>query len=684
MSKYLDQLDQKTSLVDADQFVIIDSQDNNNNKRVTKAVMATVFGGGGGSSELTTNTLVYTGSDIQLGNAAWTDIQSMNLQAGLYLLISTTLFKRLTTSAQLWEFRLYDSTNNAVLAGGAEYTPSMSVQYATGNLNAIIELTGENTTIKVQARATSSTLSYATKDSTNSQKGTIFTSIKLDGISGGSSYSLPIANETTLGGVKTDLNNKGIFVSGTGVIGLVDDLWGAIEIYYDENERLAFRLNGACVTEVNLDLEDNDLNDSDTTRHGLMPKLSGADNQTINGNGSWQQCMINLPSLSDKDIDDTTYAVETGYRYCDNACTNTPVAGKDYLLVTFFVQDFGYQYAYDLDMNNRKIYIRYYDDTANLYSPWTEIGSGGSMPTDNWLLGNGSIDLYNNNSLLNIINGESIDFQSEIANNIINGANISDNSAGDPMVSNSVSGDKIVIKNVNNSAVKGKDINIENVNSSLVSGRNHSIGIQPDSTIIRNINVSGLGVKNAWHSNAEYLSHGDNENVLVNPIFQNTKFTGKSRYIVQDGNSSIESFFINVGGLLDPTIILIDPSIQFVSLDLHLTYILSYLNKSTMYQKSFISAKGLLIIDMYTAETHFRFSGTSRPNGIDIVEAIPFIIEMNGIVWNNNMGYLQLQANICPVDYYQQTSEDPTGFILDVFLTAEMHTIKNDVMYERS
>lgn len=679
MSKYLDQLNSKNTLTDADQFVIIDSQDNNNNKRVTKAVMATVFGGGGGSSELTTNTLVYTGSDIQLGNAAWTDIQSMNLQAGLYLLISTTLFKRLTTSAQLWEFRLYDSTNNAVLAGGAEYTPSMSVQYATGNLNAIIELTGENTTIKVQARATSSTLSYATKDSTNSQKGTIFTSIKLDGISGGSSYSLPIANETTLGGIKTDMNKKGIAVSGTGIIGFVDDVFGDIEIVYDNDERLSFKLNGECVNEVNLALSDNEYKNSDTSRHGLMPKLNGEDNNVLSGLGAWTTGLIYKGQLSDKDINDSLYARD-GYYHLANNCTNVPVPGKDHILLSMWLADGAYQYAYVLDASIRKVYIRYYDDLGSNFYPWTEIGSGGSLPTDNWLLGNGSIDLYNMSSLLNIINGESIDFQSEMYNNRINGTNISDNGAGNPMVNNSVNGDNIIIKDVNNSSIVGKKINVEKVNSSIVSGRNHNIGLQPDSTDVRNVKVSGLGVNNAWHSNAEYLSHGDNENVLVNPIFQNTKFTGKSRYIVQDGNSSIESFFINVGGLLDPTIILIDPSIQFVSIDLHITYIFSKANKDNRIQLSFTTVKSTLLVDMYNYTYSYRVIN-SQALGLDIVSGINFITELRGEVWNHNMGYLQLMGSINPYEFFAQTSENPTGYTLDTYITAEMHTIKNDVMY---
>ncbi len=681
MSKYLDQLNSKNTLTDADQFVIIDSQDNNNNKRVTKAVMATVFGGGGGgSSELITESLVYNGYDIELNLSDWKDIQSMNLQAGKYLILAMAGCKRTVTTAQVWQLRIQNATSNTTLSAANDNTPSNTTQFSQLNCWAIVELTAENTTIKTQARATTTSASYITKDTqTPVGNATQLIAIKLDGISGGSSYSLPIANETTLGGVKTDMNKKGIAVSGTGIIGFVDDVFGDIEIVYDNDERLSFKLNGECVNEVNLALSDNEYKNSDTSRHGLMPKLNGEDNNVLSGLGAWTTGLIYKGQLSDKDINDSLYARD-GYYHLANNCTNVPVPGKDHILLSMWVADGAYQYAYVLDATIRKIYVRYYDDLGSNFYPWTEIGSGGSMPTDNWLLGNGSIDLYNNNSLLNIINGESIDFQSEIANNIINGANISDNSAGDPMVSNSVSGDKIVIKNVNNSAVKGKDINIENVNSSLVSGRNHSIGIQPDSTIIRNINVSGLGVKNAWHSNAEYLSHGDNENVLVNPIFQNTKFTGKSRYIVQDGNSSIESFFINVGGLLDPTIILIDPSIQFVSIDLHITYIFSKANKDNRIQLSFTTVKATLLVDMYNYTYSYRVIN-SQALGLDIVSGINFITELRGEVWNHNMGYLQLMGSINPYEFFAQTSENPTGNTLDTYITAEMHTIKNDVMY---
>lgn len=681
MSQYLDQLDPKTSLVDADQFVIIDSQDSNNNKRVTKAVMATVFGGGGGgSSELITNALIYTGSDIELNVADWKDIQSMNLQAGKYLILAMAGCKRTVTTAQVWQLRIQNATSNTTLSSANDNTPSNTTQFSQLNCWAIVELTAENTTIKTQARATTTSASYITKDTqTPVGNATQLIAIKLDGISGGS-YTLPVASETTLGGVKTDMNHGGIYVTGTGVIKLVDDLFGEIEILYDGTERLFFRIINGSVTEDKLSLDDVTTGNTDTSRHGYMPKLSGANNQTINGSGTWKDCMINLEYLDNKDIDDTAYAVESGYRYVAANCTNTPVAGQDYLLVTYFAQDYGYQYAYTLDINNPKVYIRYYDDTGNVYSAWTELGSGGSLPTDNWLLGNGSIDLYNALSLHNIINGESIDFQSEMYNNRINGTNISDNGAGNPMVNNSVNGDNIIIKDVNNSSIVGKEINVEKVNSSIVSGRNHNIGLQPDSTDVRNVKVSGLGVNNAWHSNAEYLASG---NTGSDNIFQNTKFTGKSSYTIIDGQASREDYYINVGGLLDPTLILLDPTVQFVSIDLHITYILSKSGKDNREQLSFTTIKSLLLVDIYRDEYAYNVLG-SNAMGINVVADFPFITGLRGIVWNNNMGYLQLMGTISPIEFYQQASEDPTGYILETYITAEMHTIKNDVMYERS
>lgn len=678
MSKYLDQLDQKTSLVDADQFVIIDSQDNNNNKRVTKAVMDTVFGqGGGGSSELITNALVYTGSDIELNIADWKDIQSMNLQAGKYLILAMAGCKRTVTTAQVWQLRIQNATSNTTLSAANDNTPSNTTQFSQLNCWAIVELTAENSTIKTQARATTTSASYITKDTqTPVGNATQLIAIKLDGISGGSSYSLPIANETTLGGVKTDMNNGGIYVTGTGIIKLVDDLFGEIEILYDDTERLYFRIINGSVTEDKLSLDDVTTGDTDTTRHGYMPKLIGDSAYLLNGVGEWVSGLIYRGTLSNLDIDDPTYATG-GYYHLLSDCTNVPISGKEYILLSLWSGDGAYQYAYTMDPNSIKIYIRYYDDLGSNFYPWTEIGSGGSLPTDNWLLGNGSIDLYNMSSLLNIINGESIDFQSEMYNNRINGTNISDNGAGNPMVNNSVNGDNIIIKDVNNSSIVGKEINVEKVNSSIVSGRNHNIGLQPDSTDVRNVKVSGLGVNNAWHSNAEYLASGNNG---TDNIFQNTKYTGKSSYTILDGAASSEDYLIDVGGLLDPTLILLDPTIQFVSIDLHITYIFSKANKDNRIQLSFTTVKATLLVDMYNYTYSYRVIN-SQALGLDIVSGINFITELRGEVWNHNMGYLQLMGSINPYEFFAQTSENPTGYTLDTYITAEMHTIKNDVMY---
>lgn len=67
MSKYLDELPEKTTLATSDLFVISDSADSNRNKKVTKATMSTYFSGLG-AGDVSSNTSVSVDNEVVLFN----------------------------------------------------------------------------------------------------------------------------------------------------------------------------------------------------------------------------------------------------------------------------------------------------------------------------------------------------------------------------------------------------------------------------------------------------------------------------------------------------------------------------------------------------------------------------------------------------------------------------------------
>lgn len=317
--------------------------------------------------------------------------------------------------------------------------------------------------------------------------------------------------------------------------------------------------------------------------------------------------------------------------------------------------------------------------SANTYTDLpklSEIGQGGgSLPTDNWLLGD-SVDLYDANSLRNVVHGESIDFSSKMLNNHINGSSISDNGTGNlTMENNRVNGADITMIDVINSSVSGKTLSVCNMDGSAVTGEGHSVTNHPDGVPVKNIDVKGTGVKNPFHSHAEYLAHGLNDNYSNFALFQNTRFTAKQRYVIQDGLSGNEDFFLNVNGLLDPNIILIDPSVQFVSMDMHLTFSLS-MWKNPNKIKAVTTAKATLIYDMYNDVYDFRWVYKDRNSYLwaDLVH-LGFIKEITPTTFQSNQGYLELICKLECQYLNTQLGWDATGWVLDTFATIEMHTI---------
>lgn len=328
--------------------------------------------------------------------------------------------------------------------------------------------------------------------------------------------------------------------------------------------------------------------------------------------------------------------------------------------------------------------------SANTYTDLpklSEIGQGGgSLPTDNWLLGD-SVDLYDANSLGNVVHGESIDFSSKMLNNHINGSSISDNGTGNlTMENNRVNGADITMIDVLNSSVSGKTLSVCNMDGSSVTGEGHSVTNHPDGIPVKNIDVKGTGVKNPFHSHAEYLAHGLNDNYSNFALFQNTRFTAKQRYIIQDGRGANgdEVFFLNVNGLLDPCIILIDPSVQFVSMDMHLTFQFSHLDIKTCsnYIDSITSAKAILVYDLRNDVYQFRFiEPTVSVHTVDLVNC-QFISHIQPTLFQGNQGYLELLCVIAPIHLIQMDNWDTTGYTLDVFATIEMHTLDNGVNWD--
>lgn len=237
-----------------------------------------------GSDELWSNDLVYTGLDITLNN--WTAIQSMNLPAGTYFIFGKVSCKRLATTAQTWQMRVYNATSSSDLSSTSDQTASSSNQWCELNCWCIVTLTAESTTIRTEARASSATGSVVTKDSINSVPGaTRLTAIRLDNIAGG-------GGSPVWGAIIGDINDQSDLKDALGQ--KQDALISGTNIATINGETL---LNGGdievtpviqdhSIEEIKLNLADNTEGNVTLLKHGFFPKLPGQ-KRLFNGNGNW-------------------------------------------------------------------------------------------------------------------------------------------------------------------------------------------------------------------------------------------------------------------------------------------------------------------------------------------------------------------------------------------------------------
>lgn len=320
-----------------------------------------------GSDELWSSDLVYTGSDITLNN--WTAIQSMNLPAGTYFIFGKVSCKRLSTTAQTWQMRVYNATSSLDLSSTSDQTASSSNQWCELNCWCIVTLTAESTTIRTEARASSATGSVVTKDSINIVPGaTRLTAIRLDNIAGGGSGG------STWGGISGDLNDQSDLKDV--LANKQDALISGSNIATINGETL---LNGGdiavtpviqdhSIEEIKLNLTNNTEGDVTTTAHGFFPKLPNS-SLFYNGKGNWVGSTKTNYELTFQDL--------SGYRtpgiyYVGSSCVGKPSGMElsNFMMIVLENDLSAVQVLYEIDSRTScRIFSRSFDGTV--WSEWS-------------------------------------------------------------------------------------------------------------------------------------------------------------------------------------------------------------------------------------------------------------------------------------------------------------------------